>query len=296
MKSELPSFSDDIPVRIYSPSSVLRRPVALFREMGADIAASWELAVALARRELSARYRQSFLGYVWAFLPVLGTTGVFLFLRSGGALSDWDHPIDYPVYLLIGSVLWQVFADAVQGPLRVVTASRAMLVKINFPREALVSAAMLVTWFNFAVRLAILIPALIYFSYKGQFTFDWSAVYAFPLGVAGLVLLGYTIGLLLTPVGMLYKDIQMGVGMILGFWMFLSPVVVTIPNSGGLATFMHLNPVTPMIDTARAWLVGAETPLLGNFLWVAAGAFVFLLLGWLLFRVALPHVIARLGM
>lgn len=264
--------------------------------MWQDIKNSRELAFALAKRDIKARYRQSFLGYVWALLPVLGTTGVFLFLRSGGALSDWDHPIAYPVYLVIGSILWQVFADAVQGPLRGIIASRSMLVKINFPRESLVIAAMLLTWFNFGVRLVILIPALIYFGMKGQVDFSFTAIFAFPIGVACLVLLGYTIGVILTPIGLLYRDVPMAVSMILNFCMFLSPVVVQIPDKGPLSKIMIWNPVTPMIDTTRSWLVGMDATLLTNFCFVAAFAFLLLIFGWILLRIALPHIIARLGM
>ena len=82
-----------------------------------DIRRSWELSVALAQRDISAMYRQSILGYAWAFLPVLATTGIFLILRSGGAFETGEAKIPYPVYLLTGSILWQVFADAVNGPL-----------------------------------------------------------------------------------------------------------------------------------------------------------------------------------
>ena len=282
--------------RIYSPEPALRPPLRLFREMMADLTISWELGVALARRDLSAMYRQSVLGYFWAFLPVLATTGVFLFLRSGGALAGWDQPVAYPVYLLVGSILWQVFADAVQGPLKVVAASRAMLVKINFPRESLILAGVLITIFNFCVRLVILIPALIYFATRGDYEFCWSSLYAFPAGVAAIILLGYVIGILLTPIGMLYRDVSMGMVIILNFLMFLAPVVVAIPKSGIIREVMLANPATYVLDSARAWLLGKPSEFLGGFWIVVAASLVCLLFGWLLYRISLPHVIARLGM
>lgn len=282
--------------RVYSPEPALRDLKALLGHMLRDLSLSRELAVAIARRDLSALYRQSFLGYFWAFLPVLATTGVFLFLRSGGAFSEWDHPITYPVYLLIGSILWQVLTDAIQGPLKVVTASRAMLTKINFPREALILAGMLTTLFNFFVRMIILIPALIYFGSKGQFVFDLSSLYAFPLGVIGIILLGYSIGILLTPVGMLYKDVSMGIGILLSFIMFLSPVVISLPEQGMLRDIMLLNPATYVIDCTRGWLVGVPSDFTAGFSLVALVSLAFLGIGWLFYRISLPHVIARLGM
>lgn len=282
--------------RIYSPEPALKRPSEFFRAMWADICGSRELAVALARRDLNALYRQSMLGYVWAFLPVLGTTGVFLFLRSGGAFTTLESGIAYPVYILLGTILWQVFADAVNGPLKVVTSSRAMIVKINFPREALILAGMLITGFNFFVRLIILVPALLFFAWKGQYVFVAESLYLFPLGVLSIVLLGYMIGLLLTPIGMLYKDVSMGVQMILMFWMFLTPVVLTSPAEGLAATMMQWNPASSVLDTTRAWLIGAEPALLFQFSIFVPLSLLFFGIGWVLYRVALPHVIARLGM
>lgn len=280
----------------YSPKPALSNPSEFFRDGGNDLKNAWELSIALARRDLSALYRQSALGYVWAFLPILATTGVFLFLRSGGAFQTSDAGMPYPVYLLVGSLLWQVFTDAVNGPLKVVSNSKNMIVKINFPREALIVAGMLITFFNLGIRSIILIPALIFFHYKGIYTFDPSTIHLFPFGVLALILLGYMIGLLLTPIGMLYKDVSMALTMILGFWMFISPVVVTIPEFGFLSSIMQWNPASCYIDVTRAWLLGASPTLLTQFLIYTPISLIFIFLGWILYRVALPHVIARLGM
>lgn len=294
--SLLPTPTSDLPVRIYSPEPALKHPRQFFGDMFRDILSSWELSIALAKRDISAQYRQSMLGYVWAFLPVLGTTFVFLFLRSGGAFETGDSGIAYPVYVFIGTILWQLFIDAVNGPLKMVGSSRAMIVKINFPREALILAGMLMTLFNFAVRLVLLIPGLIFFASQGAYSFALSSVWLFPLGVLSIIILGYSIGVILTPVGMLYKDIQMGLTMIFTFWMFISPVVVSIPESGIVSKVMRWNPVSPMLDTTRAWLVGVEPLLFDHFLIIMGLTSILLLFGWILFRIALPHVIARLGM
>jgi lipopolysaccharide transport system permease protein len=266
--------------------------------MFSDIRASGELSMALARRDFSAKYRQSLLGYVWAFLPVLGTTFTFLFLRSGNAFQTGDNPqIAYPVYVFIGTALWQVFIDAVNGPLRMVTSSRAMLVKINFPREALIMAGMLMTLLNFAIRLMLIVPGLIFFASRGMYSFDPHSLYLFPLGIIALIQVGYSIGLILTPIGLLYRDIQMAMGMIMTFWMFLTPVVLTLENAKGIVlTVMQWNPVSSVLDTARAWLLGVEPLLLPQMLIMLPFAAVLLCVGWILFRIALPHVIARLGM
>jgi len=288
--------ASDLPVRIYSPEPALKHPRQFFGDMFSDIRNSGELAIALAKRDISAKYRQSLLGYVWAFLPVLGTTFVFLFLRSGGAFETGPSGIAFPVYVFVGTNLWQLFVDAVNGPLKMVTSSKAMLVKINFPREALILAGMMMTLFNFLVRLALLIPGLIFFHIQDMYTFSLPSLWLFPLGVLSIIILGYSIGVFLTPIGMLYKDISMGLTMVFTFWMFISPVVVTIPKEGLVSTVMRWNPVSPMLDTARSWLVGITPDLIGHYFIILGATSVLLMVGWILYRVALPHVIARLGM
>jgi lipopolysaccharide transport system permease protein len=58
--------------------------------MGRDLLASRELAWRLLVRNLSAQYRQSWLGYAWAFLPPLFTTAIWVFLQSQQVLGVGD--------------------------------------------------------------------------------------------------------------------------------------------------------------------------------------------------------------
>lgn len=284
--------------RTYSPEPVLKAPGLFFRDMWADIRASRELALALAKRDIKALYRQSVLGYLWAFLPPIVAASVFLFLRAGGSVEMAATDIPYPAFVFVGTILWQVFVDALNGPLKVVGTSRAMLVKINFPREALILAGVFITLFNFLVRLIILIPVVAFFYWKFPAELALSpSLLLFPVGVFAIILLGYTFGVLLTPVGMLYKDVQSSMTIVIGFWMFLTPVAFPLGAQGSfLSLIQHLNPVSPVIETTRDWLYGTPPNMLPWFLGVIAISLVFVVIGWIVYRVALPHVIARLGM
>src|ERR1051326_8604245 len=137
---------------IYTPESPLRHPARLAREMWRDLAGSRELAWRLFIRDTSAIYRQSFLGYLWAFLPPIATTLTFTFLNSQSILNIGATPIPYAAFVMIGTLLWQTFLDALNSPLRAVNASRAMLTKVNFPREALILSGTADVVFNTVVR------------------------------------------------------------------------------------------------------------------------------------------------
>ncbi|MGF1531867.1 MAG: ABC transporter permease [Puniceicoccaceae bacterium] len=282
--------------RRYSPDPALKNPRLFFRDMIRDAGRSSGLAYQIALRDFKALYRQSALGYFWAFLPPLVTTALFLFLRSGKAFSTEQDVIPYLPFILIGTLMWQTFADAVQGPLKVVSASKQMIIKINFPQEALLLAGVGLTVINFTIRLTILIPALVYFYFAyPEMSLTANTVF-FPLSVLALMLIGYAIGVLIAPLGMLFKDVNMALMLFLTFWMFVTPVVFPLASEGKVAFLQILNPVTPVLVTAREFALGLPPTMLGHAILVLV-AFCFLLLcGWTIFRVALPHVIARLGM
>ena len=136
---------------VYSPDSELRNPGRLVHSMMSDLLASRELAWRLFVRNISAQYRQSLLGYFWAFIPPLFTTLIWVFLNSQNILDIGDTGMPYPLFVLTGTVLWQTFADALDSPLKLVSKSKAMLAKINFPREALILTRSGMVLFNFAI-------------------------------------------------------------------------------------------------------------------------------------------------
>jgi lipopolysaccharide transport system permease protein len=104
-----------------------------------------------------------------------------------------------------------------------------------------------------------------------------------------LVLLGFVIGLLAAPWGLIYDDVRQGLLVLTGFWFFLTPIVYPASDSG----WLRLNPVTPLLETSRSWIV-APAASTGFFI-VTAGAFLMLVGAWLLYRLARPHAMARLG-
>lgn len=275
---------------IYTPESQLRNPGKFVNSMIADIKASRELAWRLFIRNISAMYRQTMLGYFWAFLPPIATTLIWVFLNSQKIFDVGNTEIPYPVYVMIGTLLWQVFIDALNSPLKLVTASKAMLVKINFPRESLIIAGILEVGFNFLIRVVLFIIILVWFNVAVPLT-----VFFAPIGILSLVMLGLMFGILLTPLGLLYKDIGQGIMIITSLWFFLTPIVYPSPTSFPANLIAKFNPVSPLLVTTRDWITTGSVETLSGFILVTVIAFIFILLGWILYRISMPHLIARIG-
>jgi lipopolysaccharide transport system permease protein len=281
---------DEQRITVYTPDSLLASPLKLVRGMFRDMAASRELAWRLTVRDLSAQYRQTFLGFLWAIILPLANTLVWIFLSRSGVVNVSDTTLPYPIYVFTGTMLWAILMDAVNAPLLIVTASKSMLAKINFPREALVVAGIYQTLVNALIKVALLLIALTAMGIHP----GWGLL-LLPIGILSLILVGTVIGLALTPVGLLYTDVGKAVPLLMQFLMYLTPVVFAMPKQGLPATVFQLNPLTPLILTARDWITGMTPDYLGYFMAVNAIAFVLLFMFWIVFRLAMPILIERMG-
>jgi ABC-type polysaccharide/polyol phosphate export permease len=116
-----------------------------------------------------------------------------------------------------------------------------------------------------------------------------------PVGIAALLLLGVSIGLLITPVGLLYTDVSRGIGIIAGFGMLLTPVVYPPRTSGLVGWLTTWNPISPVLVTARDWLTGQEAAFTSGFWAVSAVAAATFIVAWFMYRLTMPLIVERMG-
>lgn len=279
-----------LPVRIYTPESPLRRPAEMVRQMFADLFLARELAWRLFVRDFSAQYRQSLLGYVWVLLPPLISTAIWVFLNNQGIMKLDSTGMPYPVYVFSGTLLWEAFVAALNAPLAKVTASTSLLSKINFPREALLMAGLGQVLFDTAVRLMLLAGVLAYF----QIAVPATIVLA-PLGVLAVIGLGFMFGVLLVPLGVLYQDVGRVVSAGVGLLFFLTPVVYSPPTTWPASLLTNANPISPLLAFTRDMLVTGDFAAAPAFALVSGLTVLGLAAGWILYRLAMPHLIARMS-
>jgi lipopolysaccharide transport system permease protein len=276
---------------IYTPESLLRHPLRLFKAMGRDLLASRELAWRLMVRDLSTQYRQSLLGVFWAFVPPIVTAVGLTIASNANILNVGETEIPYPAFVMFGMTLWQTFVESVTGPIQAVATSRPMLAKINFPREALMLSRIGQVFFNFGIKLILIVALFLWF----QIPVTWTVLLA-PVALLHLIALGTCVGLLLTPIGALYEDVSRGLTLGMGAWLFFTPVIYPPPQEGLFALLVRLNPVTPLLVTTRE--LAAEGGQISDpqGFWIASTiAIVGLLVSWLVYRVTMPFVIERMS-
>ena len=247
---------------------------------------AWRLAV----RDISAQYRQAALGLLWAFALPVANALIWLFANASGVVLIRDTEMPYPIYVFTGTMLWAIFLEAANAPLQLTTAAKPMLAKINFPREAIIVSGIYQTLFNAAIKVVVLLPALLFLGVQPS-----GYLFLLPVAVMTLVFAGTAVGLFLTPVGLLYTDIGKTFPLAMQFMMYLTPVVFPIPAQGIAATIFRINPVTPLIQTARAWLTGSLGTDLVAFGLVNLGTVLVLFLMWVIYRAAMPILIEKMS-
>lgn len=275
---------------VFTAESPIRRPAALARAMLRDLRASRALAWRLFSRDLTARYRGSALGFAWALVPPLFMTGALSLAARANVVNVGATPAPYPLYLLVGMVVWQTFVDALQGPIGATTGARSILAKVAFPREALVLAKLGDVLVDLAVKAALVAGALAWYRQP----VGAAALLALP-ALGAVVLLGTALGLLLTPLVLLSQDVKRGLGLATTALFWLTPIVYAAPADGPLSVVARWNPLTPLVDTPRSLVLGADPAGWAAALALGAAGLLLALAGWVVYRLALPFVIERTG-
>jgi lipopolysaccharide transport system permease protein len=277
--------------RVYSAGSANAGILATVKTLLKEFPAAHSLGYRFAERNIRTKYRQSIFGMLWAFFPPVVTAFIWIILNKYKVISLGDVGAPYPVFVITGLLLWSVFSNSLLMPLQTIQANRGILVKINFPRESLIVTAFYEIVFNAVVSLIIITACL--FVFKVQLTA--SCLLFFPAMIL-LIVLGMAFGLLLLPVSLLFKDVQFILPSILQFVMYLTPVVYSQPIYKGAAKLLILNPVSPVLTSARAWLLSIDTVIPFTQLYiVTACAVLLMVIGIFVQRVTMQVLIERMG-
>lgn len=106
----------------------------------------------IAGAEFKLKYADSALGYVWSVAKPMALFSV-LYVIFGRFLKLGAANTHYPIYLLIGIILWTFFVDASSMTLTSLVSRGALLRKLTFPRLIVPISVNLTAAITFAVNL-----------------------------------------------------------------------------------------------------------------------------------------------
>jgi lipopolysaccharide transport system permease protein len=281
-----PARAGERAITLYTPDDRIGMGLRAWRDMVRELVDSRELTWRLFLRDFSARYRQSILGYVWAVVPVLLTVATFTWLNRSSVLAIRGTALPYPLFVLLGMTVWQLFASGLTGATQSLVNAGSLITKINFPRETLVLAAFGQSVFEFAIRAALVAAGFALWRIAPSWT-----ILLIPAALIPLCLFTMGLGYLLALVNGVMRDAGQLVTFLLTFWMFLTPVVY--PASARHGLLQALNPVGPFVtasqDLATRHTISQPAPYA---LACAIGVAVFLF-GWRVFHLTETRIAER---
>lgn len=277
-------------VRIYTPN-VDNSIFSILSEGLKNLYSSHFLAYQIAKRDISAQYRQSFLGLLWSVVLPLSTAAVWIFMKNSNTISLSDTGIYYPVFVFTGTMAWAILTETIMGTINVTQTMRSTLSKINFPKEALITAGIYKTLFNVFIKLIILSILLIVFKQD----ISWS-ISLFPVALFMMILFGTSIGLLITPIGLLYGDVGKLMTPFMQVLMYFSPVVFVLPTyDNAIGRILYYNPLTPLVNNFRNILVGQNFEQVSYYISIGLGSLFLFCIALIFYKITIPIITERIG-
>ncbi|MBM6398850.1 ABC transporter permease [Phycicoccus sonneratiae] len=232
----------------------------------AEVARRRYLLQLLVRKELRVRYRASLLGLGWSYVKPAVTFAVY-FVGLGLVLRQ-NSIDDYAVYLFGGLVVVTAFSEALGNATRSVVANGELVRKVFLPRELFPVASVCVAGVHLLPQLLVLVVGALVAGWRP----DLVGLLALLACVVLTGLLATGLGLLLSAVDVLFRDVENVVDLVLTVLVWTSPVLYPThlverllgAGSWTFALYQH-NPLTVAVDLVhRATWAGASPANLGR--------------------------------
>lgn len=215
-----------------------------------------ELFYFLAWRDIAVRYKQTVIGVAWSLIRPFLTMVVFTVVFGKLAkLPSGTAP--YPILVFAAMLPWQFFSNALTASSESLVGSANMISKVYFPRLAIPTSSVIVSFVDFLLSFAMLLVLMVWY----QFIPSWRMV-TLPL----LTLLAFGaamgVGLWFASLNVKYRDFRFIVPFVVQFGVYLSPVGFSssiIPPQWRL--LYSLNPMVGVIDSFRWAIIGGDSDL-----------------------------------
>jgi lipopolysaccharide transport system permease protein/teichoic acid transport system permease protein len=227
--------------------------------------------------------KNTVLGYLWWLLdPILMTAVYYLLVavlfRRGGS----NQP--YLLFLLCGLLSFKAFSDSVGQSVHMLTSQAAIIRSIAFPKAVLPLSIVLSNAVFLAVALLVAVGLAIWYGPEYGTWPGWTYV-LLPVVIGLQVLFTAGLALVVSALGVLFKDTGNIVGHVLRMWYFLSPGLYSLEQVPEQALFaFRLNPFSGLMTAYRDILMRGQVPAWTDLAYAGGIGLLTCLLGFWLFR------------
>jgi lipopolysaccharide transport system permease protein len=227
-----------------------------------------ELIAMMTWRDFSSRYRGSMGGLVWSVIQplvmmVIYTVVFSLFLKI--RFSTDASPFTFSVYLLCGLLPWTAFSEGMSRCKDVIRGNLNLVKRVVFPLEILPLNLALTATIQQIIGLVLLIPLV--WIVSGNLY--WTILFV-PIILVIQLLFAIGINWIMASLAVYLPDIGHLINLILGVWMFLTPIFYpedVVPPQALI--LFEINPMARLVHLYRGVFMSGQLPslqyLLGTF-------------------------------
>ncbi|MBA3757270.1 ABC transporter permease [Candidatus Saccharibacteria bacterium] len=208
----------------------------------------------LVKTDFKLRYQGSFLGYVWTLLRPLALFAI-LYVVFGKFLKIGDSVPHFPIYLLLGIVVWNYFAEVTSGSVAAIVGKGELIRKINFPKYVIVLAGS----FSALINLCINFVVVGLFLYINDVDIRTIAT-TLPIFIVELFIFSLALAFFLSAAYVRFRDINYIWEVIMQAAFYITPILYPLsllPENA--AKIIMLNPMAQIIQDMRYVLVTDKT-------------------------------------
>ena len=226
-----------------------------------------ELIAALTWKNIVIRYKQAYLGILWAVLKPVMLMLVFTLMKGFIGIETGGLP--YPLITFAALIPWVFFQESVSEGVISVTSNGALIKKIYFPREVFPLTAMVTKVVELSISFVILAGMMVYYQIVPSIQACWVPVF-----ILYTMIVALTISFFGAAMNVYYRDIGQAIPIAMSLLMYGSPVIYPLALvqkkllveqaigewSDRLYTLYTLNPLVGIIDGFQRVLIKGIEP------------------------------------
>lgn len=222
----------------------------------------------LAKRDVLGRYRGSSFGLLWSLISPFLMLSVYTFAFGFVMKAKWPQVAGgehhFSIILFIGLIIHGVFSECLTRAPTLVTGNPSFVKRVVFPLEILPWPPVYSALFHAGMNLLVFI--LLRLIMEG--TFDWTIV-LIPVVLVPLVTITLGVSWIFAALGVYLRDINQITGVLSTAMLFISSAMIPVQQlPAPYQTLFRLNPLTFLIDQARAVALWGQMPD-----WIGLGAY-----------------------
>jgi lipopolysaccharide transport system permease protein len=228
-------------------------------------------------RDIKVRYKQTAIGATWAVIQPLAT--MLLFTLVFGRLAHIpSEGLPYAVFYYAALLPWNYFASALQSASLIVVGNQHLLTKVYFPRLILPIFSVCTALVDFTISFCMFMVLLGFYHIRPTAHIMW-----FPAFLLLALMTALGVGLWLSALNALYRDVGQILPFVVQFWMFASPVVYASTMVPAKWRWLYgLNPMAGVIEGFR-WSLAGGGAAPGALFAASAGIVLVIFIGGLAF-------------